>query len=311
MLRWMTNLIGVKENNQGVPKLSLSKLSSLVDYKRHLNENLPNDIASLSFEINLLPETQTEFFFNGYCKVCEKFVDFLVDFNYSYEVNGVLMPNWRERLECPNCRLNNRMRATVHVFNQEFLPNFDSKIYITEQTTPLYNWFIENFSDVYGSEFLGDSVPNGSCNENGIRNEDLTKLSFPDDTFNYILSFDVFEHIPNYKKALRQCFRCLKPNAVFYFSVPFTKTKENNTVRATVSENGDIEHILPPQYHGDPINSDGCLCFYCFGWEILNVLKEIGFIDVNALSYWSPDYGYLGGEQILFTAKKPPLIDRC
>ena len=58
MLRWMTNLIGLKENNQGIPELTLSNLSSLVDYKRHLDEKLLNDLASLSFEMSLLPETQ-------------------------------------------------------------------------------------------------------------------------------------------------------------------------------------------------------------------------------------------------------------
>jgi hypothetical protein len=66
-----------------------------------------------------------------------------------------------------------------------------------------------------------------------------------------------------------------------------------------------VKHLLPPEYHGDPLSSNGCLCFYHFGWEILDELNTIGFKDANALLYWSQDYGYLGEEQIIFTATKP------
>ncbi|MBF0564175.1 MAG: class I SAM-dependent methyltransferase [Nitrospirae bacterium] len=286
--------------------LSISEVFSLDDYKMHVEKYQREGMVRLSFENSLLPDTQTEFVFNGYCYVCGEVIDFLVDFNYSYSIGGVLIPNWRERLVCPVCHLNNRMRATVHIFEQECQPNrCDSKIYITEQTTPLYNWFSKNYTHICGSEYLGDCITFGSYNGEGIRNENITKLSFPDAEFDYILSFDVFEHIPDYKKALKQCFRCLKPNAVLLFSIPFAHMAQRNIIRSYVSENGEVKHILPPEYHGDPLSFDGCLCFYHFGWEILTELNTIGFKDAKALLYWSREYGYLGGEQIIFTASKP------
>jgi SAM-dependent methyltransferase len=116
----------------------------------------------------------------------------------------------------------------------------------------------------------------------------------------------VFEHIPNYKKALAECCRCLKPGGMLLFSVPFVKTSAKNIVRAQVSNTGEVIHLLPPEYHGDPLRSEGCLSFYHFGWEILDELNTMRFKDVKALLYWSQELGYLGGEQVIFMATKIP-----
>lgn len=47
---------------------------------------------------------------DGYCKVCAKPTLFLVDRISSYQqtAQGVIIPNWRERLLCQHCQLNNR-----------------------------------------------------------------------------------------------------------------------------------------------------------------------------------------------------------
>jgi len=305
MFGWISKIFA-KGNlrNRSVPELNISEILSYKDYSHYTMEHRDTNLANRLFEKNLIPDTRTKFTFNGYCYVCRKYVDFLVDFEYSSKVDGVLTPNWRERLVCPGCHLNNRMRAVAHIFDRECQPNRESRIYITEQTTALYKWFKQSFPHVCGSEYLGCSVDYGSCNKNGIRNEDFTHLSFNNDEFNYILSFDVFEHIPNYKKALEECCRCLKPGGILYFSVPFVKTAERNIVRAYLSNTGEVINLLPPEYHGDPLSSDGCLCFYHFGWEILDELNTMGFKDAKALLYWSKEFGYLGGEQLILVATK-------
>ena len=161
------------------------------------------------------------------------------------------------------------------------------------------------YSQLHGSEYLGDRVPFGEIDlATGIRSESITKLTFKSDFFDFILSFDVFEHVPEYLSALKECLRCLKQGGTLLFTVPFDKFAENNLVRARIDENGDIEHILEPEYHGDPVNSEGCLCFYYFGWEMLEQMRQIGFTTVQAHLFWSEKLGYLGGEQILFSARK-------
>jgi hypothetical protein len=88
------------------------------------------------------------------------------------------------------------------------------------------------------------------------------------------------------------------------FTVPFITTKEENVIRAEVGSDGEIVHLLEPEYHGDPVNDEGCLCFYHFGWSLLEEMRKIGFSAVRAHVYWSKDFGYLGGDQLLFTASK-------
>jgi len=155
-----------------------------------------------------------------------------------------------------------------------------------------------------GSEYLGSSIPFGQSNTDGLRNENLTHLSFPDSVFDAVLSFDVIEHIPDYPRAFAECARVLKPGGKMLLSVPFDVSSQRNQIRARVHDDGRIEHILSPEYHGDPLNAAGCLCFQHFGWEMLDEIKRAGFPSVSAIAYYSRDYGYIGGEQIQFLAEK-------
>jgi hypothetical protein len=63
--------------------------------------------------------------------------------------------------------------------------------------------------------------------------------------------------------------------------------------------------LQPPEYHGDPVNpKKGVLCYQIFGWDLLELLRSVGFTDVNVIDYWSIEYGHLGG-CYLFVAQKP------
>jgi SAM-dependent methyltransferase len=196
------------------------------------------------------------------------------------------------------------MRAAIHLLKTVTKPKPDARIYISEQTTHLYQYFLKNYPNTVGSEYLGDKYKPGEINESGIRNEDFTNLSFSDNEFDLVLSFEVFEHIPNFINAFSESLRTLKPGGHLIFTVPFNMNSKSNLVRAMI-KNGIVEHIHPPEYHGDPVNSsEGCLCFYHFGWEVLEQLKTTGFEDVNAMSFYSKKFGYLGGEQLFFVAEK-------
>ena len=245
------------------------------------------------------------FALDGYCAVCMKSTTFHVDSQYAFsDAEGNLYPNWRERLVCRYCELNNRTRASIHLFQQECHPPKNAQIYITEQTTPLFSWISHNYSSVIGSEFLNAHLQSGFISSTGIRHESLANLSFPDESFDFILSFDVFEHIPDYKIAISECFRVLKDGGKMIFSVPFHFESEDNIVLAKVLSNGSVDYLMEPEYHGDPLNSNGCLCFYHFGWNLLSEFQEVGFQSAKAYFYWSDKLGYLGVDQVLFIANK-------
>jgi hypothetical protein len=239
----------------------------------------------------------------GHCFVCGQSTSFAVDSSVCSEWEGRPVPWWTNTLCCQVCHLVARMRATLHLFEERIAPTPDAEIYITEQTTVLYRQFLKRHPRLVGSEYLVGSMPRGATDPSGIRCEDLTDLTFADARFDYLLSFEVLEHVPDYKAALRECARVLKDRGKLICTVPF-HGDARHTTRARVAPDGSIEYLLPPEYHGDPVNAGGVLCFRYFGVELLDDLREAGFADACAWLYWSAELGYLGEDRVVFVASR-------
>lgn len=276
------------------------RINSYNEFLTHHARNRQRAIEHVNAINAYVPKVQEAFRIPGYSYTAKKQVDFVVDFQHSPGDGTV---NWRESVCCPETYFNNRMRATFHLFDMEMDAYPDSKIYITEQITPIYDYFYRNYQHVTGSEFLGDKVPFGTCDDRGIRNETLCDISFPTGSFDIVICLDVLEHIPDYETAFKECARVLKPGGRMMWSVPFVPAAPNNIVRATVA-GGQVKHHHPPEYHGNPLSEAGSLCFTHFGWEMLEQMKRAGFSNVYALGYQSLEFGYLGYEQFIFVAQK-------
>lgn len=239
------------------------------------------------------------------CCLCGE-VPLAYSFKYGWtDGSGKPVVNWRERLLCSSCGLNNRMRLIVHLLKEQVPMRRDATVYISEQTTELYRLLKSHlFPRLIGSEYLGDRCERGA-ELDGIRNEDLCQLSFGDKSLDAVLTFDVLEHIPDYHAAVREIFRCLKPAGYLVMTVPFNLTSQATLIRAEIDADGKVRHLLLPEYHGDPLNPNGgVLCFPTFGWDLLDMLRGEGFVEVQALDCWSSEFGYLG-EPLVFIARKP------
>jgi SAM-dependent methyltransferase len=196
------------------------------------------------------------------------------------------------------------MRAAVHLLEKMNGLDRDCAIFMTEQTTPLFHCVRTRFPHTTGSEFIDASASLGAVNGAGVRNEDLTQLTFASGQFDWVLCFEVFEHIPQFQRAFAECARILKPGGRMLFSTPFDAMSASNVIRARMRADGQIDYLLPPEYHGDPIRAKGILAFQVFGWEMLTQVCDAGFSSASALLYRSRDFGYLGGKQIQFLATK-------
>lgn len=293
-------LIAYQQKKTGGTGMIIHRIRSNEEFIEHQAKNAELLDKHYLFLNNLVPEEEGEFLVPGYSYTAKKQVNFIVDFKHSGKSGQV---NWRERVCCPETFFNNRMRATFHLFDIEMGAYPDSKLYLTEQVTPIYTYFAGLFPSIIGSEFLEDALPFGSTNENGVRNETLCSLSFPDDSFDILISLDVFEHIPDYEKAFQECARVLKMDGKMMWSVPFIPGSAKNVIRARV-KNQEIVHVMPPEYHGNPLSNQGVLCFQYFGWEMLDQIRNAGFRNAYALCYHSIEFGYLGGEQFMFVATK-------
>ena len=287
------------ENNN----FTITRLNSYENFKDYMSGMSLEYEKREQYERSLISDPKS-FTAGGSCYLCRQKVHFLFDYLHAYPIKEILTPNWRERLVCPMCFLNNRMRAAIHLFEHFFKPNkSDSAIYIAEQVTPLYQWFARNYANVTGSEYFGEMIPFGT-DRHGIRNEDLTRLSFADHIFDFVLTFDMFEKIPDFQTAFHECLRVLKPDGCLFFTVPFDKNSEKNKIHAEVKDD-ETEGSIQPTFHPGPGNPDrSCPVFTTFGWEILGQLKEAGFFDASAFFYWSDEFGYLGDDQIVFIAQK-------
>jgi SAM-dependent methyltransferase len=260
-----------------------------------------HSLARLEAELR---ERPLPFSILGFCYVCGQHSKFYVDALHAERKGTKLIPNFRERALCKKCRLNTRMRASIHLFEQECRPSQGASIFLAEQITPLYQHLRARFPQVVGSEYVGREIPLGASRHDGIRNESLVALTFPDAAFDFILSFDVFEHIPEFERGFTECARCLKPGGKMLFSVPFNSASTKNILRARVHANGEVEHLLPPEFHSDMLHEGGCLCFHHFGWEMLDVLRQVGFERAYACVFRSRDFVYLDVPLILFIAEK-------
>lgn len=83
---------------------------------------------------------------------------------------------------------------------------------------------------------------------------DYTKLDFPDKTFDGIYTMETLVHVPNYKKALKEFYRVLKPNGklvLFEYSMASRKkfTPKELKIADMVNEESGM-HSLPYFVHG-------------------------------------------------------------
>jgi SAM-dependent methyltransferase len=221
--------------------------------------------------------------------------------------------NWRESGTCGVCGSITRIRLAAEWLARSASNYRDPQIYLTEQLTPLYKILLQRYPSLFGSEFVPNSsdVPSVSRrlarylgDENAqVRHEDICALTMASDSIHLIGSFDVLEHVPAYEDALTEFYRVLAPNGQLLLTAPFLNGDEKTLVRARWI-NGRLEHLLPAEYHGNPtLPEDGVLCYYHFGWDLLALLRLVGFRSVALLDAWGNDTAIFG-DQVAIVATK-------
>lgn len=255
---------------------------------------------------------------SGYCDCCGKKTHMRSNFGISdatlnhkaYIFNHTAYSNWygkvilfREHLVCNECGLNNRQRGIFHAIKSMNLHLHQINTYAYEQVTQFYSELSKKSHRIIGSEFLGDDFQRGQY-YGGVRHEDATNLSFSNESFNLLIANDVFEHVPTIEKAFMEAHRVLAEGGRLLFSVPFDISSLQTTRRA-ILDDGQLQHLLEPVYHGNPVSEKGSLVFYDFGWDILDHCANAGFKDAYMLYYYSTTNALMGGGlQFVFVAEK-------
>ena len=123
---------------------------------------------------------------------------------------------------------------------------------------------------------------------NGVRCENLEHLSFGDESFDLHLTQDVFEHLFDPAAACREIARTLRPGAAHVFTTPLVRKNEPTQFCASLAPDGSVIHLIePPEYHNNPLSSEGSLVTVNWGYDITTFIfessglfTEIVFLDI-------------------------------
>ncbi len=239
--------------------------------------------------------------YEGFCYSCYAPATFAIDWdNHKHTPNG-REPRFRERLHCTTCKLIARQRVCLNMFEHVLRPPRMADIYLPEFQTRFFREIAARYPRARGSEYMGPDVEPGAV-VGGMPVEDMTRLSFEDESLDYVLAFEVLEHIPFYTEALSESHRVLRPGGALVLTAPFMPGQYDTLVRATINAKGEVVHNLEPEYHFS--STEDVLCFYHFGWDLMDSIRDAGFTEVTSHWVWSEALGYLDELFPVFVAKK-------
>ncbi len=196
----------------------------------------------------------------GVCPVCERKSTF------------VARDPWlRDHFRCKRCGSIPRERALMWVLTQRFPKWREMTIHESSPNRSASKRFAAKCSGYIPTQFIPDQSL-GSASGN-YRCENLEQLTFPDESIDLHITQDVFEHILRPKLAIREVARTLKVGGAHIFTVPLVNKEVPTRMRVEVKESGEILHLLPPEYHRNPINATGSLVTVDWGYDICEIIK--------------------------------------
>lgn len=178
--------------------------------------------------------------------------------------------------------LNARLRASLEVlgWHERAHDIWNARLYAHEALTPLALHLRGRYPRFVGSEYAPDAAAEKALWP--IPAVDITRSPFPDASFDFVLSHEVLEHVPDLGAALRDTARILVPGGALIATFPFDWLSAETSIRARLHADGSVEHLAPPEYHGNPVDPEGgSLVFQIPGWDVLELCRASGFSMVE------------------------------
>lgn len=128
----------------------------------------------------------------------------------------------------------------------------------------------------YEQSYFWPGVKPGDTHK-GIRCENLENMTFHDNSFDLVITSDIFEHIRKPFEAFQEIHRVLKPEGWHIFTIPVSWPLPEKTLYRVDTSNAEDIFIKEPVYHGSPVDKKGSLVYTDFGLDLVKDLKKIGF----------------------------------
>ncbi|OGW46080.1 MAG: methyltransferase type 11 [Nitrospirae bacterium RBG_13_41_22] len=211
----------------------------------------------------------------GYCLTCDSETTF-------FSTNEWL----RDFYICKNCGSIPRERALMFCI-ERYYPNWrELHIHESSPVNRGASTKLKTHCRSYTSSHFFPNFPLGEIHPSGFRNEDIENQTFPDGSFDLVVTQDVMEHIFDPARAFAEIARVLKPVGAHIFSVPLVNKERLSEVWARRDEDGGISYLHEPEYHSNPINKEGSLVTMHWGYNICDFIFKhsglyttINFID--------------------------------
>lgn len=185
----------------------------------------------------------------------------------------------RDLFACEECGTTLRYRDQTTAILQHFAGGATTSLDGFVQTTApgldilefgLRGPFVQRLRTLpkYRQAYLFDDVPLGEEHD-GVYCEDIRQTTFADETFDLIITSDVMEHVSNWREAVAEMGRLLRPGGAHIFTIPLRwPIPPTSRVRATIVGD-EIVHLVPPRYHVSGTGGQA-LVFTDFGADLLD-----------------------------------------
>lgn len=154
-------------------------------------------------------------------------------------------------------------------------------------------WLLRNVKRFIKTGYFPGQPPGSTIN--GLRNEDLEKQTFQDESFDIVLHLDVLEHLFDPFRALNEIYRTLKPGGRCLFTAPTEYNRLKSEQVAWIEEDGKIIIVGKPEYHGNPQkHEEGSLVTWRYGYDLPALIGRHTDFDVEVRRWQNKTLAIMG-----------------
>jgi len=225
----------------------------------------------------------------GYCHCCQSRVIFRTD-----------DPWLRDTYLCTSCGSIPRQRNVFRALD-ELIPAWTQRV--IHESSPGDDR-IARLSSNYSFSQLDEKFPLGAALPGGGTCQNLERMTFPNDTFDAFVTQDVMEHVFDVPRAINEILRVLKPGGLHIFTTPRFPQLATTVQRASLHD-GQVDYLLEPVYHGNPVGDGRALVTFDWGNDLELLFESWTGVPVETRNVVDRERGIDGAYFEVFVMQKP------
>lgn len=303
----------IEKELEGIPVISFERMKNMEGEKivfiaignKRIAQEIKNNIYNTNIknikvylcgkfiEDNFLMKGKNHLTGNKYCIVCNNYFNEFLPAGIKEEVFDkyhIIGGGYRENCKCPYCGVSDRARWFFYFLHNILnISEISGRILHFAPEKGVAEYIKQNTNIDY---YTGDIVVGRA-----MHMTDILDIQYKDDTFDYVISNHVMEHITDEEKAVSEIKRVLKKNGKWIFSFPICTditTYEDPTIispEARLKAYGHSDHV---RLYGNDYKAR----FENYGLElqIYSPEKKLEAVDIKK-------YGFIKDDVIIVATK--------